>query len=75
MEFHFTGYLSGDHECFCFSVPLEDFIKLAKRKPESFDKCWFVDGHYRIYPNDLLGYGDDKKYSFHIKIEMTEKQK
>ena len=80
-DFEFTGYRSGDCECFCFDVTLEDFIKIRGEKPAKFDESAYYKGFYRIYPTDLImklyhthrdyldGRGPNK---FKISIEIEE---
>lgn len=69
----FEGVISGDHECFCFDVPLSDFVKIIGRTPERFDKSSFNLGLYKIYPSDIIKLEDRTgPYKFKINIEAKE---
>ncbi len=71
-EVEFEGVISGDHECFCFDVPLSDFVKITGHAPEKFDESKFNIGMYRIYPSDIIKLEDRSgPYKFKIKVEVT----
>ena len=66
----FQGIPSGDHECFCFAVDKETFIKFNKREPDKYDICPFHIDKYKLYPNKLFS-GYSKSIEVLITIRST----
>ncbi len=72
------GYLSGDYECFCFDVPLSEYIRITGRKPEKHDKSWFNKKTYRIYLSDIvkiLQINNENQFIVKMKIELERIKK
>ncbi len=75
---NFTGYISGDYECFCFAVPMKDFKKYAYEYDLDKDFIKYKKNHfhknmYSLYPNNILPELDkEKKYKFEIVIKAEE---
>lgn len=74
IEASFCGYSSGDCECFCFAVPLDDYNRLSEQAGLSTDhpdKDRFHDGMFRFYPDYLLydHLNKSQMYRFRIVIE------
>jgi hypothetical protein len=53
MSITITGIPSGDCECFCWEVTLEEYEKVTGGKP---DDEWekLQNGLYRLYPDDIM---------------------
>lgn len=74
MEITFEGIPSGDHECFCWDVDRETFIRLMGHEPEeeerfTFDRSHFNKGLYKVYPSDVMRLPHtDQKLVFTIKV-------
>lgn len=55
MKIEFDGIVSGDYESFCWDVDRDAFVKIKGRQPDvEFEKSYFNDGLFRIYPNDIF---------------------
>ncbi len=67
MTFEFEGIPSGDHECFCFAVDRETFIRIEEREPERPEENHFNHGMFNLYPNAL--FGDKRRMRIKIEIE------
>jgi len=68
--FKFSGILSGDHECFCFAVPQEDFEAIAGECDE-FDLSPFHRGLLKLYPHHMLDLAPGQAYQFKITVDAT----
>jgi len=72
----FTGYSSGDYECFCFAVSLKDFEKYAEEyelEDIKDQENSFYEKMYSLYPHHILpDLEEDQKYEFEIIIKAKE---
>lgn len=67
--FKFTGYISGDMECFCFAMPLAD---AERNKLQDLDDNRFHPGLVSVYPDRLVKHLDGKQlYEFEVTIKAT----
>lgn len=63
----FKGIPSGDYDGFCWDVSIDTFKKITGRKPNSYEKSYFNDGKYRIYPNHF--FDSTQEYTITIKVK------
>lgn len=63
----FKGIPSGDYESFCWDVSLETFKQIKGTNPDKFDKSYFNEGKYRIYPDDF--FDEKREYTITIKAK------
>jgi len=69
----FTGVLSGDGEAIWWEVDKDTFTRIAGWLPMEFDRAYFNNGQYMLYPDDLF---DTEmllqKKKVKVKIEIME---
>lgn len=72
IDIEFVGINSGDNESFCWDVDKDTFIKIKGKEPETYDKSYFNERLYRVYPSDFYGF-DSPKSKVKLSIEILEK--
>ncbi len=74
-----NGIQSGDHECWCFLVTKEDFIRIKGVEPNRWDVGPFAEEgseyRYKLYPSDLIVERKDRQgvVSLSIRSVLHEK--
>jgi len=68
----FTGYISGDYECFCLSkIPFEEWVE-KERKRVCKRKVVYPDPDL-LYPDDFFPEeAEEKLCKFKITVEVEE---